>query len=250
VIIGFIGFVLRRDRNLDLAFQSISIESGADADSAVVPRLVLDLSGKAVDTLGHRTMWFSVDDISSVRIGDISVMLPTVPVMPRRVELQNSTVTLDTAASGSARWGEFRVTGESFDGDTTFALRFLHERRRYDAAFLDSMADDFARNYRASQPLPTDALAQAVRENVVLPPTMTPIQAASVLNDDWLLLERDGSGSSVRVLLIDPGGRQPATVNLPTGVRLLWVSPARIWAVHTDSLEIPWLVRYRVTERR
>jgi hypothetical protein len=62
----------------------------------------------------------------------------------------------------------------------------------------------------------------------------------------WLQWSRAPGAPTIRWSVLNPDGVPAATLELPSNLRLLDVSNGRLWAVETDELGVPYVVRLAV----
>jgi hypothetical protein len=95
----------------------------------------------------------------------------------------------------------------------------------------------------------TSVAAAAMREAIDLPSYQVPVSTVRLASDGVIWLERERDPSLQReVVLIDPADGARGVVTLPESVDVLWSNGATVWASLTDELDVPWLVRYRISQ--
>jgi hypothetical protein len=182
-----------------------------------------------------------------VPIGAALVSIPIVTDAPLDVESASSAFVVDRSAAPSSTSGVFQVRRVSFKGDTIYTRLFRYAPRRYPSSFADSLANAFADGYASSQPVARDLLVAAAKANIDLPAFQPPVAQAISPNDDWLWLRReDNSAATNRWIIIAPDGRTASRLDLPSSVQIRWASREVLWAVVPDSMDVPWLVKYRL----
>lgn len=144
------------------------------------------------------------------------------------------------------------------EGDTLFESSLVVPAMRYTPAMLDSLAVAAATTggfgTRVGGPAPdavdnSDEVAAQLRAEMDFPEFATPLNYSLVGGDEsvWMRLHGDdGAGNAVWVIM-DGDGRFRGRLALPPRVEPRWMSGDTVWAAATDDLDIPWLVRYRLS---
>lgn len=147
----------------------------------------------------------------------------------------------------------------TLEGDTLFESSLALPSMRYTAAMLDSLALDAGATggfgMRIGGPAPeavdnVDEVAARLRAAMDFPEFATPLNYSRPGEDDsvWMRLHGDdGAGNAVWVIM-EGDGRFRGRLALPPRVEPRWMSGDTVWAAATDDLDIPWLVRYRLSE--
>lgn len=157
----------------------------------------------------------------------------------------------------TAEPAEFTVTRVAESGDTLFRRRFRYTPARYTSALLDTMAWRAVRTpgptiftpageARAPADLDVDVAWREIRDAMDWPEFQIPVEQAPVGHDGTLWLRReDDGGPDYRYMVLDAEGQARGILSLPRGLAIRWISADRFWAVDTDVLGVPWLVRFR-----
>lgn len=86
-----------------------------------------------------------------------------------------------------------------------------------------------------------------IREALYLPPSLPPVTAVVVGQDGSIWLRReDSSETSVQWNVFDSSGSFIATFDAPADLAVLRADHNTVWGVRHDSLQTPYLVKYRV----
>lgn len=94
--------------------------------------------------------------------------------------------------------------------------------------------------------MPPD-MGQAFRKALAVPPCFPPASEVVAGKDGTVWVRREALlKDSIRWDVFDPRGRRMATLLTSASTRILAASAAETWAVVTDSLDVPFLVRYAV----
>lgn len=99
----------------------------------------------------------------------------------------------------------------------------------------------------ADREVPTD-LEAAVREDLALPESYPPIRSVLAGVDGTVWVERMTSPSEGVWIALSSEGSPLFRLTLPSGVRLRAASADAAWAVFTDELEVPYVIRYDLRE--
>ena len=145
------------------------------------------------------------------------------------------------------------VTAVSFDGDTIFSRSYSHTPISIDESLVDSLVNSRAER-AASSPFPgaptAERAADWARSSLYVPEYHPPVSASLVGKDGsvWLCAEKTG-GPSVDWRMISPSGEPIGTVALPVRFRPMEADGNLVWGTDYDELDVPYIVRYRITGR-
>jgi hypothetical protein len=236
------------------------------------PFVLFDPSGAVTDTIGWASrppprMWRppSEDDLDFrfIEVGGRRMIAPSPPTaLPEWVDLPDGYIVIHTPPPTDAGTATMTVTRIGLEGDTVYSRALRYAPQRYESAELDSIAYRAARGEvggfvpvpalgaeRPPIPENLDEVARGIRAEMRFPELKLPIEQSWLAQDGTLWLQRmnDGSGLA-RWVLLDDNGLPRSELRLPANVRVLWASGDRFWAVVPDDLEVPWIVRYRITD--
>lgn len=265
---GVTGRVTPRGMRPDGLFTSdmtsFSFTPGADGtgtwtDTVMVPRVLFDAAGNAVDTAG----WFAYLPAPSGGSQRVEIR-GTRYAVPRPTNDQELRVMMDDGGYCVARSrpsspdpAAFTVTRIAESGDTVFRKQFEYSPVRYTEAFLDTMAWRSAGIPGAAYnpdtgPAPTpegidiNVVQRTIREAMDWPEFQLPVESALTGDDGTLWLRRgDDGGPALRYLVLDGDGNARGVLAVPRRFQVRWISADEFWAVDTDELGVPWLVRFR-----
>jgi hypothetical protein len=250
------GYTFRRD----------APPSGIGAgDTVRVPIVEFDLIAGTADTIAWDHYPPPAERASGgterIEAGPTSYGVPGPPSdEPLTVHLDDGRFVVDRTRASAGTAPTFVVTRLGRRGDTLYTRTFTYQPNRYTDAALDSLVARSARipggayNPRTG-PDPTpegvdiEDVKRRIRAAMDFPEFQPPI-AAAVAGDDgalWLRREDDG-GATYRWLILRPDGSPRGVLTLPRGLLVRWSSGDTFWAVENDDLDVPWLVRYRVTD--
>ncbi|MGD8276928.1 MAG: hypothetical protein PVH00_02830 [Gemmatimonadota bacterium] len=228
------------------------------------PFVLFDPSGSVTDTIGWAPrppprMWRPPSQSDGgYRITEIGGRRMEVPMPPttlaRWETLSDGYVVIEEEFAETEDDGVFTVSRFAFSGDTVYSRALHYRPTRYSAAELDSIAARAARGepgggvsyspMGGAPPPDWERIANSLRAEMQFPEFKLPIRSARVTSDGsvWLHLQ-NVVPTTAHWLLIDPGGRARGTLDLPSNIRILWSHDDVVWAVETDDLDVPWVVR-------
>ena len=164
---------------------------------------------------------------------------------------RRAVIVVDREAPTVADGATFAVSLISFEGDTLFQRSYPYEPVPTRQEVADSILGEVAemigeRGFLGA----TSSTARAWAELGLYRPKFRPPVEAMIVADDgsiWLSRGTTGGGGSVQWLVLDEDGRPLASVDLPSGLTLLTVSPPALWATERDEFDVPYLVRFTVS---
>ncbi|MBW3551994.1 MAG: hypothetical protein KY466_00715 [Gemmatimonadetes bacterium] len=156
-----------------------------------------------------------------------------------------SAVALVEVFPGDEDRGAFVVMKVDAAGDTVYARRFRYDRIPVTTAQRDSIHYLWATRFAGADE-PRSDLGTA-REHVRVPEYLPPISEVLLGADGRVWLRRESlSAPTATWLILDPSGHPTAAATLPRKARLLLAERDHAWAMVTDDLDVPYLVRYRI----
>lgn len=216
-------------------------------DSA--PRLLFDASGALVYTVGWYLPRWRLFGARRVTVGGHAYAVPRPPDdKPFTLLLPDGQVVVHRPRATEEGTATFTVTRETFKDSVIYRRTFAYRPVRYSSELLDSIAMRSVTFYSASGPdKPSMAAFRAIRDKMDFPTFQPPVEYGSVGADGgvWLLRE-EGSGGTYRWLVLGPDGHARGQIELPKTRFPLWTRGNEVFSGVTDSLGIPWLVRYRL----
>lgn len=240
----------RLERGGTVLSQYVYSAGGAAGDTIVIPRVRFRLDGEVIDTLGYDTIGFAATgSLDRLRVGDVTVPRPIRPF----VFNDGALTTPDTAEwrirverplAASAGAAAFTVTRTTAAGDTVWSHRYGYEPVAVSEQQRNDLYTYAAVDLRERG---VDSLvAEAViRDELELPAFLPPITRIRRVGDEIWLRREDHPGDW-RWLVLDADGTPIGTFTHPRSVEPRILAPDIVWAVETDELGVPWVVRYRV----
>jgi hypothetical protein len=148
----------------------------------------------------------------------------------------------------------FTVTVWEIDGDTVFSRAFPYNPIPLRTAIVDSIIDEFAESVASSRFLAGratfDEAARWARESLYLPEYHPPVSSLVIGADGQLWLRAEELGEPVSKWRILSADRDPVgVVELPSGFAMLYARGMQVWGSEYDELDVPYIVRYRITEQ-
>lgn len=213
-------------------------------DSIRVPSVLFDMQGAVLDTVGWSVMGLSADVIS--RDGSMLILRNPLDDAPLRGAFEGDRVIVDRSAASTEGSGGFKVSRVDTVGDTVFSRAFTYRPRRVTAAFMDSLVESHVENLPASWD--RSGWESAVRDALPDLDHHPPVTDYRVGEDGsvWLRLDQEDGGSA-SWLVVRPDGTAAGIVSLPGDAEIEWSADGVIWTVEEDELDVPWLVRYRLS---
>ena len=235
------------------------------SESTPVPRVVFDVTGVVVDTVG----WDASPPPRMVPPPDFQGRFEV-------AQLGTTRFTVPQPSTGLADWHPLHdgriifeqpvptqpeasliVTRLELDGDTVYSRVIHYDASPFTSEVLDSLAAQSARYpggmnvirnglAPSEQPFADPLAVRAIREKMNFPEYRTPIQYSWLGNDDGMWLRRDQDGAESRWVLLAADGLPRGELSLHSNARVVWASGDTFWAVVPDELDVPWLVRYRI----
>jgi hypothetical protein len=144
-----------------------------------------------------------------------------------------------------------RLTKVTFDGDTAYSILLTGARIPIPDAEVDSIVRSRAEGARGFfSDVPAGRLEEIVRERLYRPPYRALFEAMVAGADGCVWVSRPSDHSGERVwIVVAPDGVIAGDVPLPDRARILWARRERVWGVEHDSLDVPYIVSYRVSSR-
>ncbi len=147
----------------------------------------------------------------------------------------------------------FNVTAWRIAGDTIFSRAFPYDPIPLRTAIVDSIINGFAESVANLEFLAGrvtfDEAARWARAGLYLPAYHPPVSAVVIGPDAQLWLRGEELGESVVSWRILSGvGDAIGVVELPSGFTMLFARDMQVWGTETDELDVPYIVRYRITD--
>ena len=233
-------------------------------DSIPFPFVLFDAMGAVRDTIGWAPrppprMWSPPSDADPdfdfVEAGGRRLIVPRPPLtIPWWESLPDGYVLVDAPPAQTAANGLFTVTRFGLAGDTVYHRALQYRPVPYSGADLDSIAARAARGEpgggvpyspNASAPPDWEAIAPTLRAAMSFPEFKLPVESVWLAQDESIWLRLSQADQAVDVwLILDDSGHPRGKLELPSRTRIFWARDDTFWAVETDELGIPWVVRY------
>lgn len=151
------------------------------------------------------------------------------------------------AASGDR--SSFRVASYRASGEVVFDRAYRYSPRPISSASRDSIHEALAEFFVRTGFVQAAGQAQSfARDSVPLPRFQPPVTNLVIGRDGTIWLGRERLGvSTAEYLVLGRDGRILASVAVPPGVQIRQAQRNMVWGVETDDLDVPYLVRFRVT---
>lgn len=142
--------------------------------------------------------------------------------------------------------GVYRV---DLGGDTIMRSTLSARAMPVPTAWRDSAVEARRKGLARLPMLSPKMIQRIVAEGLAIPDDYPLVRALLVATggDTWLRLYDDGSRGG-HWLVLDPAGRERASVSGPAGTTLLAVRGDAVWGVERDELDVPYVVRYRIAK--
>jgi len=151
-------------------------------------------------------------------------------------------VAVERPASASPDSMSYTVTRYAADGTIVWTTRVPYAPIAT-TGFLDAW---LARSRGGASP-PSPEITRALRNAITVPPFYPPVTSVVPGDDGTVWLRREETASdSVSWDVLDARGRRSATVETVASLRVVAASAAEVWGVVTDTMDVPYLVRYAV----
>ena len=240
------------------------------ADTVLIPRLVFDVRGAILDTLGmDRRPPPSPAVVHVLKIGEVEFGAPSPPSdRTLKVTTIDGSIFVDRRIADAVGQAEFVVRRVNLSGDTVDRARFTYTPRPYTESMLEDRAmyrnafgvvaselDGITILSRVGgpnrRPLDSemDTVRNASRAAMRFPRFQPPVQGHFIGKDGGLWLSReDDETDAVRWLVLDQALDAVGEVVLPRDVRPMWSSGNTFWATVNDTEEVGvvWLTRYHL----
>jgi hypothetical protein len=273
---GFTGVIRPRiwrpDGSLEGAISMIMEDPSAEGmdvppgSMVRVPRVRFDLEGNVIDTIGFqpRAAQESPFDRPRIEMEGHSIAVPAPPADdPRTFILADGQVIVAGSTPTSAADATLTFTRAGLTGDTLRHRVFSYTPEGYTEAYLDSLAwrtaarssgmvqvvdGEIHQNPPLEDPAP---VARVLRSTMDFPPFAPPVRSVVGGEDGsaWIRWTDDGRLRD-RWLVLGPEGEPRGRFTLPRNATISWASGNEFVVVERDELDVPWVVRYRLSPGR
>ncbi len=218
--------------------------------------MIMNRDGQVIDTLPPiafgRNQWAITDPDEPERGGMYRPQPYADGPLWAFAAQQHATIVVDREASTAPDGAYFAVSSISFEGDTLFRRSFPYEpiptRQEVGDSLVEVLSEMIGdRGFLGATAATARVWAEA---SLYRPAFRPPVEAMLVADDGSIWLNRGATDDmlSVQWLVLDEEGEPLATVSLPPGLTVLKVAPPMVWATERDEFDVPYLVRFRVSE--
>lgn len=235
---------LRPDRTVRTDFW-VAMRRGGQPDT-IVPVLIVDSAGTVVDTLSlFRT---ASGGTNTVTINGREVPVPPVQrSTPLFAHLPDGSSVVVERPVATSEAGAFRVL-RILDGDTVLDRSYPYQPVAFDPALADGIAAQHSERWAAMSGAELETVRATVRAAMEVPAWQVPVTEVRAGADGtlWLRRAEPAADSTAAWLVLDSDGTPLLTTRLPARATIHWSIRTTLWAAVPDTLDVPWLVRYRL----
>lgn len=204
------------------------------------PVIRFDRDGRVVDTL----RWEYSRPAETVKVSDREIPVPVYePHRPISYRSGDAVVLVSWNVPPGANEGQIDVWRVTLDLDTVPIATFRYDPVPLPASVADSLMRQvltLARYLGVSE----GDLSREVRPAIELPDFRPPVRAVRQTADGAVWIEQDsGPADSTEYIVVQPDGTARGRVRLPPRMEVRNASGDVAWAVATDDLDVPWLVK-------
>jgi hypothetical protein len=217
-----------------------------------VPWLRLARSGQLLDTLAWQDISWKPVKIVSGGQEFVSRSPFEDPPLVQAMADGSGLAVVDRRAATSRGAARFRVTRIGIDGDTLWAREYPYTPVRPPDGVVDAgveqIVERLSRGRGGRTPPRPAEIERALRSGGHVPEGLAPVTATASGDDGTLWLRREEtSAETVRWEVLDRNGVLQATLSLPARVTVHAFAGDVLVGVELDELDVPCVVRYRVT---
>jgi hypothetical protein len=144
-----------------------------------------------------------------------------------------------------------RLITVAADGDTVWSREYAYEPQEVPRAEADSIYDGGIRSFtqftRLDGQLSDDDAAAAYRASVTIPAVRPPVRSLHVGADGRIWLEWAAApGAPAAWWILTREGEPVAAFEASADMTVRAVDGDALWAVETDDLDVPYVVRYEI----
>jgi hypothetical protein len=204
--------------------------------------------GTRLDTIAH-----VLEENSALKVphGDYGALYMQQPLGPhplRANSRMDSTYVLAYPSRIVGEQGEFRLEKLRLNGDTVFAHTIRYRPIRFDSRRADSVAaaiGDRIKDYPNFQITAAEA-TRKVRAALYVPEYFPTVSGGFVDGTGRIFVRREEVSGSATWNVFDARGRRTGQFALPLTVRLLQAAGDRIYGTWRDSLDVQYIVTYKL----
>lgn len=163
------------------------------------------------------------------------------------VAADGSAAALVSATAEQQAEGTFSVTRFAASGDTVFHRAFVYTPIPVPRTVRDSIWSDFASGMFSRAGRRAMDLA---REHVVIPETHPPVTDVVADGSGRTWLRREEAGPMVTWVALNDRGAIEARIETPRALEVHHISGDVFWGVILDEVDVPYVVRFRLTSER
>ena len=217
-----------------------------------VPWLRLARSGQLLDTLAWQDISWKPVRIVSGGQEFVSRSPFEDPPLVQAMADGSGLAVVERRAATSRGPARFRVTRIGIDGDTLWAREYPYTPVRTPGAVVDAgveqIVERLSRGRGVRTPPRPAEIERALRSGGHVPEGLPPVTATASGDDGTLWLRREETAAeTVRWEVLDRNGVLQATLSLPARVTVHAFAGDVLVGVELDELDVPYVVRYRVT---
>ena len=225
-----------------------------------IPRVVFDVTGAVIDTVGTMPTApprmvppenYAGGRYESVTVGTERFSVPQPPTsLPQWLPLSDGYIIVDVPPASAEGAGEFTVMRLGLQQDTVYRSVLRYSPAEYDEATLDRLAGEppivFVDGVRQEKKV-GDLARREIRAKMNFPKYRLPVGYAWLANDGGVWLKRETAQmDTAQFVVLDPDGKARGIAQMPARARVLWNRGDVVWAAVPDEDDVPWLVRYEL----
>lgn len=160
-------------------------------------------------------------------------------------------VLVERPAAARGDEGFFRVTRLDARGDTVYSRRFRYVPIPVPSGWAGRWTADMAgRIARPGSGLQPGEVAAAMSRGLYVPGFMPPITDVVAGRDGSVWIRREQPGATATWHVLNSRGLIEANVRMPGNLQVAEARRTNVWGVMHDSLDVPYIHRYRVVSGR
>ncbi len=230
-----------------LAIPTVRSRHIADGTIKLLPILRLDRSGVLLDTLG---MLNPRGAKGSVWVGDkratFGLFIKSNTLWKPTID-GSSIVVVHRPIADSGDRGHFQIDKILISGDTAFSRRYRYSPKPVPSGSADAAIAQLASNLQLIGFTPIQA-GRLASDSMRVPHYQAPVSSLVTGRDGSIWLRREGlRGDEVNWVVLDARGEIVMNVRAPSDLEILQASREQVWGVVKDDLDVPYVIRYRVS---
>jgi hypothetical protein len=239
---------------------SAGTQGGALADTVLIPRVRFNLMGEIVDTIGSYPVP-RAPSTEFVDVGSSRYILPQAPGVKQIVSRTPEGLIIIDQGDPLAP-NTFRVTRRDHDGAVTAERTLQFDPKPFPTAIIESAVVRSTRSgtlmmmtgegmVRISRdPADSTEAVSVIRQQMVVPEAQNPVRSVIVSRAGTVWLQREyRDDESQKWTILDVESLRPrGEVVLAANQRIGWIDEGTAWIVESDTLGVPWMVRFELRE--